>query len=931
MEQLKPPNGLCLEGNLSVNWKKFLQRYELYALATGANEKNAEVQSSLFLHIIGKEALAIYNTFKFEPQGDEKKLQCIKAKFEAYCNPKKNLTVERHVFFTRAQNEGESIDTYVTDLKNKSKTCEFGNLEESLITDRIVCGIRSTGLRERLLRETDLTLSKALTICRAAELSKTGVKDLQKNKQPIPSNSRPTETSTSERTQKGSKKFSCKKCSYEHEPRCCPAYGKLCKRCGKPNHFAKMCRTPHKTKTVQEIKDENSSDDTEEDFFIDVVHMINDGFKADGNHEWKVHLKLKGMKLPFKIDTGADANIISKSVYQKCAKDVSLYKTSIKLKTYSGEKITVLGRCKLRCILKGKAYGLNFLVVDMESQNILGLKDSVDLGLIQRVQVVSEEIGSDKGMNELLQRYKEVFSGVGCTDKQHHIELKSDHTPCVHPPRKVPHAMKERLKTELTRMEKENIIAKVDYPTDWVNSMVVKEKPNGRLRICLDPSDLNKAVKREHYHLPTVEEITSTLKGAKHFSVLDANSGFWQIPLDKESSDLCCFNKPFGRYKFLRLPFGLHSSSEVFHRTMCELMEGMEGCHIYLDDILVWGKSKEEHNVRLEMVLKRAKENNLKFNKSKCKIGVTEVKYLGQVLNEEGVKPDVSKIEAIEKMKSPTCKKELQRFIGMIQYLSKFIPSLSAEAAPLRQLLKQNSDWVWDENNEKVFKKLKNMAIQAPVLKYFDPNKPITLSVDASQYGLGAVLLQDNMPVAFASRALTKAQEGYAQIEKETLAICFGCERFHQYIYGQPVTVHSDHKPLEIITKKPLAKAPPRVQRLLLKLMKYDLHVVHTPGKYMYIADTLSRSYLPHEGNDKLDEELEAQVHCLMTNLPVSERRRQQFVECTNTDQTLKILRKVVEKGWPEDKTEVPDEIREYWDFRDEITQLVTCCLKVHK
>lgn len=204
--------------------------------------KNEEVQSSLFLHIIGEEALAIYNTFKFERQGDEKKLQCIKAKFEAYCNPKKNLTVERHVFFTRAQNEGESIDTYVTDLKNKSKTCEFGNLEESLITDRIVCGIRSTELRERLLRETDLTLSKALTICRAAELSKTGVKDLQKslaetttkcdeirgqnnkkswktsvnarskqpNKQPIPSNSRPTETSTSERTQKGSKNLAAR-------------------------------------------------------------------------------------------------------------------------------------------------------------------------------------------------------------------------------------------------------------------------------------------------------------------------------------------------------------------------------------------------------------------------------------------------------------------------------------------------------------------------------------------------------------------------------------------------------------------------------------------------------------------------------------------------------------------------------------------------
>ena len=141
--------------------------------------------------------------------------------------------------------------------------------------------------------------------------------------------------------------------------------------------------------------------------------------------------------------------------------------------------------------------------------------------------------------------------------------------------------------------------------------MVIVEKSNGKLRICLDPKDLNKQVKREHYQLPTVDELTSELAGAQYFSVLDASSGFWQIPLDDQSSDLCCFNTPFGRYKFLRLPFGLHSAPEVFHKTMCPILEGIPGCQVYIDDILVWGKTKEEHDQRLRLVFERAREHNL--------------------------------------------------------------------------------------------------------------------------------------------------------------------------------------------------------------------------------------------------------------------------------------------------------------------------------
>ena len=176
----------------------------------------------------------------------------------------------------------------------------------------------------------------------------------------------------------------------------------------------------------------------------------------------------------------------------------------------------------------------------------------------------------------------------------------------MHPLRKIPVTLREKLKTELNRMEKLKVIVKIEEPTQWVNPIVIVEKPNGKLRICLDPRDLNTAVMREHYQLPTVEEITCRLSEAKYFTVLDASSGFWQLKLDEASTRLCTFNTPFGRYRFLRLPFGIHSAPEVFHRTVRQLFEGIEGVETYIDDLLIWGETKELHVCRLRQVLEMA-------------------------------------------------------------------------------------------------------------------------------------------------------------------------------------------------------------------------------------------------------------------------------------------------------------------------------------
>ena len=359
-------------------------------------------------------------------------------------------------------------------------------------------------------------------------------------------------------------------------------------------------------------------------------------------------------------------------------------------------------------------------------------------------------------------------------------------------------------------MEKLGVVVPTTTPTEWVSSLVTVVKPN-KIRLCIDPKDLNEAVKREYYPMKTVEDVLTRLPDAKIFSTLDATSGFWKIPLDEESSFLTCFNTPFGRYRFKRLPFGIKSAPEVYQRVMEELFGGIEGCEVIADDLMVWGRNNEEHDQRLKKVLDRAREVQLKLNQKKCKIRVTEVSYIGHTFTSDGVKPDQRKVQAILMMPEPKMKQDLQRFIGMIQYLAKFMPNLSEKAAPLRSLMKKDVTWQWNEEHRRAYQILKEDCSRQPTLRYYDVSKPVKISCDSSKCGLGAVLEQDGHPVAYASRALTDSQQRYAQIEKELLAIVFACDKFNQFIYGKTVQVETDHKPLVSIFKKSLNDCPMRL------------------------------------------------------------------------------------------------------------------------
>ena len=394
--------------------------------------------------------------------------------------------------------------------------------------------------------------------------------------------------------------------------------------------------------------------------------------------------------------------------------------------------------------------------------------------------------------------------------------------------------MRSKLEKELEHMVDLNITP-VTEPTDWVNSLVVVEKPNGSVRICLDPRDLNQAIKRQHYKLPTTEDTLSQMAGAKFFTKLDASNAYWQIPLDEESSKLLTFNTPIGRYRFLRMPFGIHSASEICQQSIAEMLEGIEGSANSQDDIIIWAETPEQLREHTRLVLISIRKHDLKLNLSKCQFEKTEVTFLGHFISDRGVEADPIKIRAIDEMPLPTNKKELQRFLGIVNYLAKFIPNLSDYTAPLRSLLEKDTIWSMQDPQIEAIAKLKKLITTSPVLKFHDQNLPTQVSCDASKTGYGAVLEQQHdddawYPVTYGSRSLNSSEQNYCQLERETLSIVFATHKFHEYLYGSKFDVYNDHLPLKSIVNKPLGKAPARIQRFLLRLQQHDFNMHYLPG-----------------------------------------------------------------------------------------------------
>ena len=837
---IRPPPPVCLDSNISENWRYFKQKWRNYAVITKLANQTAQYQVALLLHVLGEQALKIYNGFTFTSTEENRTVDEILQKFDEFAIGDVNETYERYVFHSRNQNEGETFESFLTALRSLIKTCRYcDNCVDSVLRDRIVLGIRDTQTQQLLLRERGLTLAKTIDICKTAEAAVTQGKAYRAetvNKVQTTSQ-KPYKRTTPIRTNVQSCKFCGTQHVYAKEK--CPAWGKTCKSCYKLNHFAKMCHqtgkgkmpttSRYQNKQVHGVDETDSEDSTE---WVNALHS------PQQDRNVKCEMLIATRPVTFQIDTGASVNLLPEHYIPKTS---VIHPTTKQLTMWNGTKLKPVGVCRIH--LKNprnrKKYNVEFVVVKENSMPLIGLSAAQQMRLV----TINEHNLHRVASVALSDDFADVFDkDIGTLQGEVHLRTDDSVIPTVMPTRRIPIAVRPKLEEELNRLVKLGVIAPVEEPTPWVNQIVITQKKSGELRICLDPRELNKALMREHYTLPVLDDVLHELKDSRVFTKADLSAGYWHVMLDRESSVLTTFQTCFGRYRFLRLPFGTCVSSEIFQKKLLEALDGLENVICIADDVIIHSRNHEDHDTHLTNFLLRCREKGIKLNKDKLQLRMPEISFMGHQITAEGLQTDPEKVRAVNDMDAPRNVEELRRFLGMINYLGRFLPNVTTVTEPLHNLIRQDTPWSWSEVQQRSFDEVKKLLTQAPVLAFYDVNKPLTLENDACEYGLGAAIFQEGRPIAYASRTLTEAERRYAQIEKETLALVYGLEKFHQYTYGRHLDVVTDHKPLVAILSKPLSKAPRRLQSLILRTQKYDFSLTFQPGKSVVTADTLSRA-----------------------------------------------------------------------------------------
>ena len=900
------------------------------------SDKSEEVKVKYLLIWTGEEGIELVSTWHLTAE-EKKKLDTYWTKFEKYVKPKSNFRLARYKLRGLKQEPTESADQFMKRVRIIISECKYLNTNDHMI-DALIFGTNSQSVQSKLLQKDDkLTLDEALDIARTEEATKQQLSDIS-GEQAVHAmytrHARPAQKM---------KEKSCNRCGREHrfKPRSeCPAYGTTCNKCKKMNHWEKCCRSEP---TSQANSTNANSHQSHRNVHAieslpqeDVANLFFHELKISSLDQHKdtqalLRLTVEGEKrqqILCKLDTGAEGNVIPaetyKTLFPKCPTNSSgeptgLTRSSTVITAYGGNKVPHYGTCRLNVSHREAEEASTFHVVRTSGPTIIGLPSCRALGLIQLTYDVNILKDGDRDERTIiLEEYTDCFKGIGCFEGEYDITLDPTVDPVVHAPRRVPVALQEPLKAELERLVLQGIIAPVEKPTDWVNSIVCTTKSDGTIRLCLDPKDLNKAVKRPYHATRTLDDILPKLNGAKHFSILDARSGYWNVMLSENSSYMTTFNTPHGRYRFRRLPFGLSCAQDVFQRKVDETFGDLTGVCGIADDIVVVGYKEDgsDHDANLRAVLQRARDRGLRFNPDKLKVKCQQIKFFGNIIGANGLEADPEKVKAIKEMKPPKDVQELQTFLGLATYLGRFTDQLATLAAPLRDLCKKDAHFAWCPEHQKAFHMLKEALTSQTVLQYFDEKKDVTIQVDASQHGLGAALLQEKGPVEYASKSLSDTETRYSNIEREMLGVLFGLERFHYYAYGRHVTVETDHKPLASIIQKNLNHAPPRIARMLLRIQKYDITIKYIPGKQLQLADALSR-VTPCAGDEI--KGLDITIHEVHLNINASPTRIQSIKQETATDDDLQQLMSVIMNGWPDERTSCPATLIEYWNYRDEL------------
>lgn len=807
---VKPPNEFNFDK--PELWSTWIKRFERYMSVSNLSQKTEKEKVDLLCYVMGEKSEEVLKQI-LPAMPDSTTLEQVKEEFTKYFSPKKNQVFERYKFNSRIHKPEESIDSFVTALYTLAETCDYGTLRDELIRDRVVIGVRDTKTSERLQLIADLTLEKAITMARQAEIQSKEGKNLRKevteraevNK--ISNNNKakgkfPRRTADNKNLEQrntsarsSQKNATCYRCGRQqhNDAKSSPAINSTCRKCNKKGHWDRACRSGN----VRRVEEIDVPDDAA--FLGAVSTQIS--ISAVNKRDYKVILKILDFsrEIDFIIDTGADITCVHPSCVPKRFTEKMLPSDRIIVGPDKKEMSTLgvlnvkLGKDNRKCCAK------LYVVRDL-SQNLLGKPEIDKLDLIKIAQSIELNKNSP---DVLIKKYEKVFNGLGSFKSPLKIILKENVTPhSISVPRTVAVPLVQKLKLELDRLVKCNVIVPVDFPTNWCSPIVVvHKKDTDGIRLCFDLSKLNASIRRAVHPIPKVDVTLAKLKGAKVFSKLDARAGYHQVKLHKASQPLTTFITPFGRFMHTRLPFGVNCASDYFSKKFNDILSGIPNVAIHIDDVLIFNESYEEHTKTLDEVFKRLTNEGVTLNREKCVFAVDKVEFLGHEISASGIKVLPKRVSAITDFPEPRDKESLLQFLGAVNYVSKFIPSKSRILEPLNALLKNDAHFIWSGPQKRAFEEIKNCIQKAPILAHYDYSKNIVVQADASSYGLGAALMQERETtnrevVAYASRTLTPCEKRYSQIEKEALALAFATERFKDYITGVDITLETDHKPL---------------------------------------------------------------------------------------------------------------------------------------
>ncbi|KAL5477849.1 hypothetical protein EMCRGX_G024698 [Ephydatia muelleri] len=784
---------------------------------------------------------------------------------------------------------GETIQELAARIRHDAVTCDFSEIHDPLneaLRTRFMCSVKNEAVLKALfkIKDGELTFARAITVAmeteEAAKVAKETVYGSIKDNIHVvyPSKSDPSQKSNAGRD---FPKGTCPRCGKtDHKASDCPSRNAVCHYCQKTGHL----------QTVKGIR---------------AVPQL------------QQNITMNDKRFVFEVDTGAGDNFCTMAVWKQLGNPTLLPTTAA---------VALQGT-------NSPSIPLQFTVTKVPHLNLLGRDAIVRLGINVSAlmglttssvhpisNVTKPDINLQNACKQLCQEFPDLFKPeLGCLkDVQLEVRFKPDSKPVFCKPRVVPLAIQD----ELGKAYNAGITRGVWQPTQFndygtpvvpIRKATFPGQTKSTLRVCGDYSvTVNPQLEEHRYPMPRPEDLMQRLGGGHGFTKIDLADAYNQIQLSPESQKRLALSTHRGVLLQMRLPFGISSAPGYFQELMDKLTCDLQGVAVYMDDILVSGATDSEHLQNLRSLLKRLVEKGLRCRLEKCSFAQSSIEYLGHTLSRQGVSKG-KKVDAVKLMPPPENVSTLRSFLGSVQFYGKFLPNLATITEPLHSLTKKGTTWTWKSEQAEAFQKVKDLLSDDTVLAHFDPSLPVGISCDASEVGIGAVLFHrypdaSERPICNASKTLTPTQRGYSQIQKEALAIIFALSKFHQFLYGRPFILVTDHKPLLALfgpTKATPALAANRLARWALMLSQYQYTIEYRKTSDHGNADALSR--LPVGPDSQFDEEEDmADVDTVCTIKIIGSQLNPMdpgiLAKESGKDPVISKVMKYTREGWPPNK-----------------------------